>query len=131
MPGSHLSRDRLVVCDCYTLFVGVVGPREGANAILVSLFLGAEPGGYLGLTTDSELERAKAMVLEHAERRQVTTVNRPAIDVPVLFDTVRGSVEEARIPRPPDPVPTPDPRSSGSASRTARIGRSSNSFARA
>lgn len=69
MLGSRHSRDRLVVCDCYTLFVGVVGPREGASAILVSLFLGAEPGGYLGLTTDSELERARAMVLEHADRR--------------------------------------------------------------
>lgn len=58
----------------------------------------------------TRLARVTASGLTEAEQRQVRTVNRPAIDVPVLLDSVRGSVEEARIPRPPDPVPIPDPR---------------------
>jgi len=69
MPRPPLPADRLVVCDCLTLFVAMVGPNTGAAATLVALFLGDDPDGPHGVTTATELQRARRIVRDHARKR--------------------------------------------------------------
>jgi hypothetical protein len=66
---QQTTQDRIVVCDCFTLFRGIVGPPEGSDALLLSLFGPYAAGSYVGLTTNEEFDRAMTIVAEHADRR--------------------------------------------------------------
>lgn len=69
MPRPPAPADRLVVCDCLTLFVAMDGPNDGPAATLVALFLGDDPDGPHVITTAAELHRAPRIVREHAHKR--------------------------------------------------------------
>lgn len=69
MPHRGFARDRVIVCDCLTLFLAIVGPVDGAAAVLLPLFIAGGPNGYLGVTTTKEFARARTIVADHARRR--------------------------------------------------------------
>jgi len=68
VPVQPVAPSRLIVCDCLTLFVAVVGASAGPAAKLLLLFLDGV-GEYTGMTTPDELVRARQIVHDHASVR--------------------------------------------------------------